>query len=844
MASSISPLALNPPRLQADHPFGAVEPCWPPKSPHDALLSSPSGRNKIRQLYDRTSPSPSPLKRSGAILNSSNKRRKLLDEATIGQDEDEDDEETLQLQLQALEAKLKLKKLQQKKGKTEGTCSNARSSRKENIPPASGCREQSERLPEVAVPFSPSRKSIKSKGTRREEISVVDSPRRSSSGLDVISPSKVLLGIDKGRKGTDVSLRRPKKGATSQDPFLDLAHSNNITSRRSTPGPSKTPDDIKRMSFSEKVAQSRQQEKARSEQEAKRSSQRSSGFGLAQKELDALKHKAESEHLKAKPQPNDPSLHVNNGGFSREQILEAKKKADPGVVSKSKASANQPTAQSEGSSDVWLNPNAQPEPTKKPPQPKERIKPRERSSSPHPRKAIPETTSDQLFDAFSMTHLSKRLLPRDFLTRTFAEKSVLRVPDLLATVKSPDYSLPDDLEADYVVLATIASKSSPIAHQNATKETNEETTSRDEAAAATQNNKGKFMVLKLTDLKWTLDLYLFTTAYTRFYKLSPGTVIAILNPGIMPPKPHMRDTGRFSLTLNSSDDTVLEIGTSRDLGWCKASRKDGKQCSDWIDKRHTEFCEFHTDIVTERTRRGRMEVQGMSAPFAPGGRKQGRTGHFGGGGKGSGPKSKSGDFLTATEQRQDGFRKEGMQYNRSTSSKYYIVPSSMAGGGGGSAADLLDAEDFMTNRGESKAERLRKRLAERERENELAKRLGDRGNGAGSEYMRLTQQSHNDGGAASQQTSEGQRRGDEVEAIDAGSLGLLGNKAGGVHLSPIKKSLKRTAGSGVVEGESAMKKTRFVTEKGIREAGRESLPGPGNRGGPLGGDDDDDLEIE
>lgn len=778
-------------------------------------------------------------------MKSSNKRRKLRDEATTGENEDEDDEETLQLQLQALEAKLKLKKLQQKKGKTKVTCSNPRSSRKENIPPASGYKNQSEPLPEVAVPFSPSKRVSKSKDTKRDEASIIDSPRRPSSALDGPSPSKVLLGIDKGRKGTDVSLRRPKKGAESQDPFLSSARSSDVISGRSTPGPVKALDGIKRTSFSEKIAQSRQQEKARSEQEAKRSSQRSSGFGLVQKELDALKHKAESEHVKAKSQPNHASLHMDNGGFTREQILEAKKKADPGVVPRSKTSRSQSTAQGEGSSDVWLNPNAEPEPSKKLPQPKERIKPRERSSSPNPREEIPETSSDQLFDAFSMTHLSKRLLPLDFLTRTFAQKSVLRVPDLLATVKSPDYSLPDDLEADYVVLATIASKSSPIAHQNGTKESNEETTSRDEAATASQNTKGKFMILKLTDLKWTLDLYLFTTAYTRFYKLSPGTVIAILNPGIMPPKPHLRDTGRFSLTLNSSDDTVLEIGTSRDLGWCKASRKDGKQCPDWIDKRHTEFCEFHTDIVTERTRRGRMEVQGMSAPFAPGGRKRGRTGYFGGGGKGSGPKSRAGDFLMAAERRQDGFRKEGMQYNRSTSSKYYIVPSSMASGGGGSAADLLDADDFMTNRGESKAERLRKRLAEREKENELAKRLGDRGNGAGSEYMRLTQQSHSEGGAASQQQpSEGQRRGDEVETVDAGSLGLLGNKAGGVHLSPIKKSLKRTAGSAVATGESAMKKTRFITEKGIREAGRESLSGPGNRGGPLGGDDEDDLEIE
>ena len=36
-------------------------PEWPPRSPHDALLSTPGGRDRLRRLAERTSPSPSPL---------------------------------------------------------------------------------------------------------------------------------------------------------------------------------------------------------------------------------------------------------------------------------------------------------------------------------------------------------------------------------------------------------------------------------------------------------------------------------------------------------------------------------------------------------------------------------------------------------------------------------------------------------------------------------------------------------------------------------------------------------------------------------------------------------------
>ncbi|KAL9126563.1 MAG: hypothetical protein Q9217_004407 [Psora testacea] len=809
---------------------GALEPRWPPKSPCEALLASPSGRNKVRHYYDRTSPSPSPLKKftttpdPNSILT--------VTKALEVEPQDDEDEETLQLQLQALEAKLKLKKLQQKRSNAAlSVANNSRegafdSARKENILPSSQKHAASGPSKDVQIPVSPHKKSVTAPEAR--------------------SPGRVLLGIDKGLKARNVSLRKPiKEQEQNENPFPNSTTFSSIARKPLRRRSTTLPFELQAKSFSERIAKSRQHDKAQREREATRHEKRSTGFGVAQSEKDALKTNADETDRSSIERTKHKASNQTDG-FSREQVLQAMSKPDLGLVGRSNNSAGIRKKQGNSGTDVWRNPNAEPDPTPFLHQSSNALEQRARSRSPRSNTSTdtakdidqPDQSSDSLFEPFSTLHLSKRLLPHNLLTRSFSDKSILRIPDLLAAVKSPDYCLPENLEVDYVVLGIIASKSSPISHKQTCKTSSpEDTTALSEATSSAQNAKGKYMVLTLTDLKWTLDLYLFTTAYTRFWKLVPGTVIALLNPNIMPPPPHKADTGRFSLTLNSSDDTVLEMGTSRDLGWCKAVRKDGKQCSDWIDKRHTEFCEFHVDRVVERTRRGRMAVQGMSAPFAPGGRKQGRTGFFGDGGKGTGPRSRRSE---KSESNTDGFIREGQHFDRFTFTRLFVGPPAVPGR---SAARLLDAEGMMIMRDQSKEERLRKRLAEREKENDIARKLGEGGNGLGSEYLRLRQPPDcGDQSPRSQQPFShppSQVSCSSTEPVDAGSLGLLGNKAKAVHLSPVK-TLKRKGG--IMSGDiSARKKTRFLTEKGIREAGRDSLPGPEPA---LADADEDELEIE
>lgn len=716
------------------------------------------------------------------------------------------------MKLAAIEAKLKLKRLHQRKNKGGASTLDAdfvhgrrnEVSSKEKLPPLSQSRGTTQNLhsvwlnsaTNVQIPVSPQRKQTVAEEAR--------------------SPGRVLLGIDKGLKGKNISLRRPQGAqAKDEDPFRDTALLGGLQksvglSRSSTVPQSEQTNRPK--SFSEKIAETRQQDKARKEKANKLHRQRSVGFGIQQQEIDAFKNSVNvTEQVTDCRLKHD--LQATSSEFSRDEVLKAANNPNGGLVQR-----NNPRAKGKSTRNIRINPNDQLEMLKPPQAASNDARKRARSPSPKPKasdtpsKEPSPDMSASLFEPFSSLHLSKRLLPHNFLTGTFSEKHIFLLPSLLGAIKSPDFLLPDIPEPDHVVLAIIASKSSPLNHKGVHKSTSADSTSVAEAADSEQNTNGKYMVLTLTDLKWTVDLFLFATGYTRFRKLTPGTVVALLNPDIMPPPPGRADTGRFSLKLASSDDTVLEIGTSRDLGWCKSVRKDGKQCGSWIDKRHTEFCEFHVDVVVERTRRGRMEVQGMSAPFAPGGRRGGRTGHFGDNKRGRKPA------------RDDGLFKDGPQYDRGSASRYFVAPSIP----GFSAAQLLDAEGGI-ERGGSKEERVRKRLAEREKESEIAKKLGEGGNGAGSEYLRLRI-----GGEASAKDADPQA----ADPVDALSLGLLGNKARNVKLSPIKKKRKVSAPS--VDG--SRKKTRFVTDRGIKEAGRESV------GGDIamedaGNDDDDGLEV-
>jgi minichromosome maintenance protein 10 len=770
---------------------------WPPRSPHEALLSSPSGRRKFQQRRERDSVSPSPVKRRPVS-------RALFDEA----EDEEEDEETLQLKLAQIEARLKLKKLQkEREARERGTQDGDNTSMRERSRPGTRTELRAVDLPRprsaVEVPASPTR-------AHRE-------PEEQKS------PARVLLGIDKGLRAQDVSLKRAVSfHSRSNTTSSSLSRSNTITAAEAPRG----------KSFSERIAESRNKEKEKDEKQTRIEKSRSTGFGL--KNIDSVQNSASSRASSSL----SSGTRDTQTSSKRDQLNKGRS-----LGNLRDTSTPRPASNLSSRSDLSRTQSAAPSST-----------PRFTSVSKTAAKynEISErdnSTEAASFESFSGLHLKARTMEHRDITRILDGKTILTIPQLLKTVKAPDYD-PPDMENDYVVFGIICSKSSPLTPKNGRAQ--QSVSNQQETDAG---KSGKFMVLRMTDLKWELDLFLFDNGFAEFWKLSVGTLVAVLNPEIMPPR--QRDSGKFSLKLTDSDDTVLEIGTARDLDFCHAKRKDGKDCGQWIDSRKTEYCDFHIELQVNKSKRGRMEVNTMTGTSF---------------GKGPGGSGKFGMFSSGPAQGNSGdLRREGKYHDRMLHETMYIAP------GAGAAARLMDNdEDQGFERGQSRAERHRKQLAEKEKERELAKKLGQIGNGAGSDYMRVKGDAAFDpkfparGDAHLSQPTTSTK---ESTALDD-LLGLQRKNADDVHLSPVKRkritSGKSTASSepmgwggaykrGLLlsptkaksnssiretrETSPAKKKARLLLpEKGIREPGRESL-GNMDVGLIAAMDEDDDLEI-
>lgn len=755
---------------------------WPPRSPLKTLLSSPSGRKRYRdyQTSSLASTSPNKLLGSPSLLEKLRAARADRDAESLEpqklqeENSEEEDEEILQLKLQAIEAKLKLKKLQQQKAKDAETT-----------------RPQS------------SSSSATQSGTLSSRVEVALSPTKRITPSIPKSPSRIVLGIDKGVSAADISLKRPRafngNGSSQRTHHVESRFSRPSSSIQTSQSTNSLSTPAK--SFSERMANMRGMEKDREEKRSATQNARSAGFRLDQNEIEGyhtaagLPSTIESKQSNQKRKPTS----ILKPGQSREAPVGGRDDQAPAPSRSLKHSKSMPSI---------------------------------RSSSPSKHAATSDATQEEpkgdatLYEPFSNTHLSSRILPHTFLKRTLPSDQfeVFALPRLLKTVTSPAYQMPDEI-MDYVVFGTIASKSSPRDHKARTTDTN--TTSSNDWEKkwndGTMNNQ-KFMVMTLTDLKWTVDLFLFDTAVPRYHRLTPGTLIAILNPSIMPPKKGREDTGAFSLALHNGEDQILEIGKAKHLSYCVAKRKDGKPCGSWVDGSKTEICEWHLNAELDRARSKRMGVNSMGGTN---------------GSKRNGEKN----------------FKQGFDYD--AQSFYYAVGGSAPKKQGDvqwsyaptynpslSTAKLLDStnpDDPFVASGQllerDKQDRLRKQMVAQEKEREIARKLGGLGHkgGAGGEYFR--KRTADPAGTNKDKNPKNVTSGPGITVDD-----IMRDKAG--------ESKKRAAGS--VRLSPVKKKTRFLTSTGIKEAGRESLgPGSGKGVGNLvlqardefDDDDDDDLDI-
>ncbi|KAK3402260.1 hypothetical protein B0T20DRAFT_135482 [Sordaria brevicollis] len=653
---------------------------WPPRSPHEALISTPRGRQRFREMQTSPTPSPSRLRMSRsnpalAARYTDNEDAVMIDVDDL-EDEDED-EEMVQLKLQEIQARMKLKKIQNAKAQRRANSSmDARSNGGGRPESASANNSQtnnsqnSMQPPPLGLPIQSRLAAARDRMEQQSNpVQVPASPirrgRSESAPQPPQSPQRVMLGIDKGRKAADMSLKRAPslRKVESERPSsqtLNPQQSSGYLRRSMTAsfsedqlGGSRRPvsfdgransfsqaEERRPMSFNERLAATRNEEQERKERAQRIQKVRSNAFSIGREEMEEYKTKA----------VDVPEVPYKAPEYSRDEILSATGR------SSSTAGRARPTMSASSSFTTTTQLNSDNEPG---------------------------------FEPYSGLRLSKRILPHNVVTRAIQGKKTYGLKDLLRYVKAPDWQLPD-VESDVVVFAIVASKSEPRSHRSDGKPLAE---------------RGKYMVITLCDLQYEVELFLFNSGFDRFWKITPGTILAILNPTIMAPKQGQEATGRFSLVINSDEDTILEIGNARDLGYCKSIKKDGMLCKSWVNLRRTEYCEFHTNEAVDKSRKGRYELNNSF---------------------GFGEKYKHNSRMRKDEEQRRKEEEERLRgkYDRSTGTRFFM---------GSTAAELIDGGG-MADQAERK-EAIKRSLARKEKEAEIARKLGEVGGGAGREYM-------------------------------------------------------------------------------------------------------------
>ena len=167
----------------------------------------------------------------------------------------------------------------------------------------------------------------------------------------------------------------------------------------------------------------------------------------------------------------------------------------------------------------------------------------------------------------------------------------------LSLIKSHINRKSNDIDDDWVTIGIIVSKQTK-----------------------TSKAGNEYSLWKLSDLKSEkyANLFLFGKSNEKHWKLPLGAVIGLLNASMMSENKDYKGKSpeMCSLTMDNPDK-VLHIGTSKDMGYCKALKKSGEVCGNLIAKSDDEFCLYHIKNAYRKFSSKRPELQSSFANKEP-----------------------------------------------------------------------------------------------------------------------------------------------------------------------------------------------------------------------------------
>lgn len=220
--------------------------------------------------------------------------------------------------------------------------------------------------------------------------------------------------------------------------------------------------------------------------------------------------------------------------------------------------------------------------------------------------AAAATSSSDIREPFTHLRLAKEpLLEFDFLKEQFDDAEIYDVSKVFAHVHPPNFDPPQ--VCNWVLIGVVARKNMP----------------RDRISRDGKNKKS--LTIILTDLKaFDLPVSITGPAFEKYWKVTEGSIVAILNPGVYktnkkifdPSDPVDKETETFGLFVeDASADSILSIGRSKDYGRCAAVTKKGTPCTHWVNMAKTTHCDYHAEKRIMKARAGRMEMNSVPQGF-------------------------------------------------------------------------------------------------------------------------------------------------------------------------------------------------------------------------------------
>ncbi|KAL3163124.1 hypothetical protein ABBQ32_009538 [Trebouxia sp. C0010 RCD-2024] len=110
-------------------------------------------------------------------------------------------------------------------------------------------------------------------------------------------------------------------------------------------------------------------------------------------------------------------------------------------------------------------------------------------------------------------------------------------------------------------------------------------------------------IWRLSDLQGAnVSLFLFGKAQTGLWKETEGSVVAIFNPEARIAE------GKLSMSVDS-EQQVVKLGTSTDMGFCRSRKKDGTPCRNAVNINSCPFCDYHVQSEYNKIRSKRTECK-------------------------------------------------------------------------------------------------------------------------------------------------------------------------------------------------------------------------------------------